>query len=288
MPSPQPASGEVLIRVHAAGVTPTELGWYPTTHTKDGSPRRAAVPGHEFSGVVVALGPATQGFQVDDEIYGMNDWFADGATADYCIALAQQIAPKPRSLSHEEAAAVPISALTAWQGLITRARIAAGHRLLIHGAAGAVGLYAVQLARMHGAHIIATASGADTAFLEGLGVEQVIDYRTARFEDHVRDLDFIFDTVGGDTLARSWNLLKPQGRMITIAADAETSSDPRLKDAFFIVEPDQQQLIEVGRLIDRGQLQAFLKAPVAFDRAPLAYSGQIATDTHGKLVVSVA
>jgi NADPH:quinone reductase-like Zn-dependent oxidoreductase len=159
LPEPQPAEGELLIRVRAAGVTPTELVWYPTTHKKEGGARTNAVPGHEFSGVVAALGRGVHDFHVEDEIYGMNDWFADGATAEFCLTQPQNIALKPKSLTHERAATVPIGALTAWQGLIARAKMQAGERVLIHGAAGAVGLFVVQLAHLHGAYVIATASG---------------------------------------------------------------------------------------------------------------------------------
>ena len=156
--SPEPGEGELLIRVHAAGVTPTELGWYPTNYAKDGSPRKGAVPGHEFSGVVAALGKNANGFQEGQEVYGMNDWFADGATAEFCVTQAQSIALKPATLTYEEAATVPIGALTAWQGLLDRAKIQPGERVLVHGGGGAVGIFAVQLAHLHGAHVIATAS----------------------------------------------------------------------------------------------------------------------------------
>src|SRR5262249_787889 len=145
---PQPADGELLIRVRAAGVTPTELLWYPTTHTKQGGVRTSAVPGHEFSGVIAVLGKGANDFSVGDEVYGMNDWFADGATAEFCLTQPQNIALKPKALTHELAATVPIGALTAWQGLFDRAKLQSGERVLIHGAAGAVGLFAVQLAHL--------------------------------------------------------------------------------------------------------------------------------------------
>jgi NADPH:quinone reductase-like Zn-dependent oxidoreductase len=158
LPQPQLGDGELLIRVRAAGVTPTELLWYPTTHTRDGAARTRAVPGHEFSGIIAAVGKGTEGFSIGDEIYGMNDWFADGATAEFCVTQTQNIAPKPKSLTHELAATVPIGALTAWQGVWERANIQSGERVLIHGAAGAVGLFAVQLAHLHDAYMITTAS----------------------------------------------------------------------------------------------------------------------------------
>src|ERR1700761_5029411 len=134
--TPLPMSGEVQIRVEAAGVTPTELSWYPTTHTQSGDQRRGAIPGHEFSGVVTALGDGVTGLALGDEVYGMNDWFADGATAEYCLTRPDWIAPKPAGMTHIEAASLPISALTAWQGLFDRAHLRQGDRVLIHGGAG--------------------------------------------------------------------------------------------------------------------------------------------------------
>src|SRR5271169_5495674 len=133
VPRPRPGEGELLIRVCAAGVTPTELLWYPTTQKKDGTPRKGAVPGHEFSGVVAELGKNINGFEVGQEIYGFNDWFADGATAEFCLTTPQSIAGKPATLTHEAAATVPIGALTAWQGLLERAKIQPGERVLIQG-----------------------------------------------------------------------------------------------------------------------------------------------------------
>src|SRR5215510_10216202 len=237
IPRPQPGRGELLVQVYAAGVTPTEVLWYPTTHDKSGEKRSCAVPGHEFSGVVAAVGEDTAGFALGDEVYGMNDWFADGAMAEYCITQPSSVAHKPPHLTHVEAASVPIGGLTAWQGLFDRARLQAGERILVHGGAGAVGIFAVQLARFRGARVTATASARNLDFVTGLGAEQVIDYRAVAFEDHISGMDVVFDTVGGDTLQRSWGVLKPGGRMITIAADSETTTDNRVKQAFFIVEP---------------------------------------------------
>jgi NADPH:quinone reductase-like Zn-dependent oxidoreductase len=289
LPDPQPGVGELLIRVRAAGVTPTELLWSPTTHTKDGGPRTRAVPGHEFSGIVAAAGKGADGFHVGDEIYGMNDWYADGATAEYCVTQPQNIAPKPRHLTHELAATVPIGALTAWQGLFNRAKMQPGDRVLIHGAAGAVGLFVVHFAHLHGAHVMVTASARDAEFVKQLGADEVIDYTTTRFEDHVQNADVVFDAVGGETLARSWQVLKPGGRMVTIAADNEATADHRVKDAFFIVEPNQQQLIEIAKLLDAGTLKAFVSAVVPLEDAAMAYSRTLPGKRgHGKVVVAVS
>jgi NADPH:quinone reductase-like Zn-dependent oxidoreductase len=289
LPKSEPGAGEVLVHVHAAGVTPTELLWYPTTHTKEGAARTGAVPGHEFSGVIADLGKNVRGFKVGDEVYGMNDWFADGATAEFCIALPQNIARKPATLTYEAAATVPIGALTAWQGLLERARIQSGEQVLVHGGAGAVGLFAVQLAHLHGAYVITTVSGQDIDFVKQLGADQVISYKATRFEEEVQNLDVVFDTVGGDTLNRSWSVLKPGGRMVTIAADSEATIDQRVKDAFFIVEPNQKQLVEVAKLLDAGKLQTFVKATTPLNEASVAYSGALKDKSgHGKIVIAVS
>ena len=285
---PEPGLGEILIQVHAAGVTPTELLWSTTTHTKSGTERMRAVPGHEFSGVITAIGKDVQDFEIGDEVYGMNDWFADGATAEFCITLPQNIARKPATLSHEAAASVPIGALTSWQGLIDRAKLEPGERVLIHGGAGAVGLYAVQLAHIRGARVITTVSAQDIDFVKRLGADEAIDYKASRFEKEVRDVDVVFDAVGGDTFERSWGVLKPDGRMITIAADSEGTADQRVKDAFFIVEPNQKQLVEIAKQLDAGHLRAFVKTTVPLNEASSAYSGAVTHKSgYGKIVIAV-
>ena len=286
-PVPSPGAGEILIQVHAAGVTPTELIWYPTTHTKSGDPRTAAVPCHEFSGVVAALGDSASGFRVGDKVFGMNDWFAEGALAEYCVTVPSSVALVPEHLSHAKAASVPIGALTAWQGLFDRAKLVPGEKILIHGGAGAVGLYAVQLARMKGAHVIATASFADLDFVSSLGAEQVIDYRGIPFEQLVRDVDVVFDTVGGETLSRSWSLLAPGGRMVTVGAGSENQEEERIKKAFFIVEPNQQQLMEVGKLLDAGTIRTFVASVIPLSQAPDAFTGKLVRRGRGKIVVEV-
>jgi NADPH:quinone reductase-like Zn-dependent oxidoreductase len=288
LPIPRARPDEALIRVYAAGVTPSEMAWYPTTHTKTGEMRLHAVPGHEFSGVVAELGHQVTSLRVGQEVYGFNDWFADGATAEYCLAQPSNIAPKPQGLTHAEAASVPIGALTAWQGLFDRAKLRAGERALIHGGSGAVGIFAIQLARRAGASVIATASAKHAEFLKQLGAERVIDYRSERFEEQVREVDVVFDGVGGSTLQRSWDVLKPAGRLVTIAADSEGTQDERTQAAFFIVEPNQQQLIEVARLLEHGELKVCVDGAVPLAQASAAYfSGAGRHLGRGKTVIAV-
>jgi NADPH:quinone reductase-like Zn-dependent oxidoreductase len=286
-PQPAPARGELLIRVCAAGVTLAELSWYPTSHQETGKARIGAVPAHEFSGVVAAVGGDVGSLEIGHEVFGMNDWYSDGALAEYCIAPFFAVAPKPRRLTHFEGASVPIGALTAWQGLFDHAKLQPGERVLVHGAAGAVGVFAVQLARLHGAHVIATASARNRDFVSSLGAEQVVDYRASRFEDCAKDLDVVFDTVGGDTLERSWSVLKPNGRMVTVVSTAEESSDSRVKQAFFIVQPNQKQLVEVAGLLDEGRLRPIVDSVIPLSRAPEVFAGQVARQGRGKLVIAI-
>ena len=160
-----------------------------------------------------------------------------------------------KSLNAAEAASVPIGALTAWQGLFEHAKLQAGERVLVQGGAGAVGIFAIQLARFRGAHVITTVSAPNIEFVRELGADEILDYRAGRFEDRVREIDVVFDAVGGDILRRSWSVLKPDGRLVTIAASSEVTQDERTKRAFFIVEPNRQQLIEIGKLLDTGVLR---------------------------------
>jgi NADPH:quinone reductase-like Zn-dependent oxidoreductase len=282
-PVPEPQAGEILIQVSAAGVTPTEKLWYTTTHHADGTTRSRAIPGHEFSGTVAALGAGATSYRPGDAVFGLNDWFAEGATAEFCIATPSNLALKPSSLSHAQAAAAPIGSLTAWQGLHLHAKLQKGERVLIHGGAGAVGLFAVQLAKSQGAYIIATSSKVNIDFVKQLGANEVIDHRERRFEE-AGPVDVIFDTVGGETRDRSWHLLKPGGRLVTIAADAESNTDPRVKNAFFIVEQNGEQLAALGKLFDSGELKAFVKAELPIEEADHAYSGSIAGNP-GKLIL---
>jgi len=285
---PKPGEGQVLVQVHAVGVTPTELSWYPTTRQKSGEPRLRAIPGHEFSGVIAEVGPGVNSFTAGQEIYGFNDWFEDGAVAEFCVTVPASIAAKPAVLTHEQAASVPIGALTAWQGFFEQAKLKAGDSVLVHGGAGAVGVFAVQIAKLRGAHVIATASGKNLALVKELGADEVIDYETARFEDSVRDIDIVFDTVGGETRERSWNVLKDGGKMISIAADGEVTTNPKVRDAYFIVRPDQQQLVEIAELLDAGRLKTFVKAVVPLKDAALAFTGKVpGTFGYGKTVVAV-
>lgn len=285
---PRPGPGEVLIRVGAAGITPHELLWYPTTHTRNGSARENAIPGHEFSGWVESIGTDVEGIVLGREVFGMNDWFDEGATAEYCIARPQDIATKPKKLKHSEAASVPISALTAWQGLFEKAKLKAGERILVHGGSGSVGAYVIQLAKLHGAEVIATGSEGNLDFLKSLKADRVIDYHAVPFEQGITNVDVIFDSAGGDVLMRSLALLSATGRAVTVATVNETTADPRAKSAFFIVEPNGSQLADIANLIDAGFLRVFVADAVPLADSPKAFQeGRRPAGTHGKTVIMV-
>ena len=168
--------------------------------------------------------------------------------------------------------------------MVERAGLGAGQRVLIHGAAGGVGTFAVQLARWLGARVTGTASAANLDFVRSLGADEVIDYRVERFEDVVRDVDVVFDTVGGETLERSWDVLKPGGRLVTVAASGEQTTDERIRAAYFIVEPSGTQLAEIARLIDGGALRPVVGAVFSLAEARQAYQSK---PSHGKVVLRV-
>jgi NADPH:quinone reductase-like Zn-dependent oxidoreductase len=288
LPQPRPGKDDVLVEVCCTAITPTEFSWSPTFMAKTGDPRQfPIVLSHEFSGVVVAVGDGVRALKVGDAVYGMNDWFVNGAQAEYCVAPETAVAIKPASLDHAKAAVVPISALTAWQGLFDRCKLKAGDRVLVHGGSGGVGVFAVQLAHWRGAHVIATASAHNLGFVRELGADEVIDYKATRFEKIIRNIDVLFDVVGGETLERSWSVLSPGGRAVTIVAPNEAASDRRAHDAFFIVESNRAQLADVSQLLSAGGLRAFVGAVFPLKRVREAYGRAQQGGMRGKIAIQV-
>jgi NADPH:quinone reductase-like Zn-dependent oxidoreductase len=267
---------------------PTEVQWAPTFQTRSGAARPfPIVLGHEFSGIVEAAGPNVGGFSVSEEVFGLNDWFTNGAQAEYCVVAETGLARKPKSLHHSEAAVVPISALTAWQGLFERGNLERGQRVLIHGAAGGVGMFAVQLARWRGARVVATASSGNLDFVRALGADQVIDYRQTRFEDVICDVDVVFDPVGGETLDRSWKVLKPEGKLVTVATASGQSKDPQVRDAFMIVRADGSQHAQIAWMLDAGEIRVFLEQTFALAEAHQAFARAGQGGMRGKVALRV-
>lgn len=289
VPQPTPGKADILIHVHAAGIIPTELEWDPTIHTKTGAKRSNAIPSHEFSGVIKAKGDAVNDFKIGQAVFGVNDWYADGALAEFCLTQPASIAPKPSTLTDDEAATVPISALTAWQALFNYAKLQPNERILIHGGSGGVGTFAVQLAQRHGAYVISTTSTKNLSLVKQLGANEVIDYKTQNFQDLVRDVDVVLDTVGGKTLELSSSVLKPGGRLITIVSEPSKETDRHIQKIFFIVEPNQEQLIEIGKLLDAGSLKTFVNATLPLNEAAKAYEKPLPNELgYGKVVVTVS
>jgi NADPH:quinone reductase-like Zn-dependent oxidoreductase len=287
-PTPEIGEGQVLVRVHATAVTPGELEWYPTLHTPKGDPRSRQILSHEFSGVIEEVAAGITGLEKGDAVYGMNNWFMDGAAAEYCISTPTEIAPKPKALDHVHTAAVPISGLTAWQALFEHGRLEAGQKVLIHGGAGGVGSFAIQLAAWKGASVATTVSEANAEFVRGLGAAQVIDYQKSRFEEVVNDADVVLDLVGGDTLKRSFMAIKKGGRVVTVATNAESSEDPAVKGAFLIVETRREQLIELAKLIDAGKIRPIISEVFPLEKADQAYFPVQKKAVPGKFVIRVS
>ena len=288
---PPVAPGEVLVRVHASGVTPSELDWPSTWLHHDGTPRiPPIIPGHEVAGVVEAVGPDAAGLDVGVEVYGLIDFRRDGADAEYVAARAAELATKPATLTFTEAAAAPLSALTAWQALFDQGDLQAGQRVLIHGGAGGVGSFAVQLARWRGAHVAATASARDAELVRDLGAAEVIDYRARRFEEAVADMDLVFDTVGGETWERSWDVLRPGGRLVSIAVPRPPEREPRdgRRAIWFVVESNRAQLIEIGKLIDGGHVRPIVSAVLPLAEGRAVYGAGHNGRGPGKVVLLVA
>lgn len=289
-PLPIPGRGEVRIRVHAAGITPTELEWPATFEFPDGSVRLPSIPAHEVAGTIDSLGPEVSDLTVGQAVFGLIDFPRDGCAAEYAIAPARDIAPKPLSKDYVQAAAIPLSALTAWQALFDHAKLERGQRVLVHGGAGGVGSFAVQIAKWREAHVLATASARNSDFLRKLGAEAVIDYSKTRFDEALRDLDVVLDTVGGETLARSWQVLKPGGVLISIVSEPRPANGDHsgIHGVFFIVRPNRAQLIEIARLIDAAVLRPVVDSVLPLSQARKAFEKGLKGHNRGKLVLHVA
>lgn len=254
-PVPNPGVGEVLIKVHAAGVGPWD-GWIRGGRSALPQPLPLTL-GSDLSGEIVSVGSDVTGLRAGDQVYGVTNPRFIGAYAEYALASAAMIAAKPSSLTHVQAASVPVIAVTAWQGLFEQAQLRAGQTVLIHGAAGNVGAYAVQLARRAGIRTIATAATEDIGFVRELGADTVIDFQTERFEDLVRDVDTVFDLVGGETQIRSFQVLHRGGKLISAVSQPDQALAERhgVDAAFFLVNVTTRHLTELTDLIDRADLK---------------------------------
>lgn len=288
-PQPHPGPGEALVHVAATAIISTELTWDETYQTDTGDPRPLPIPGHDLAGVVAEVGSGVADLAVGEDVYALTAFDRDGAEAEYAIALPNELAPKPRTLDAIQAAAVPLSALTAWQALFTHAGLSKGQTALIHGGAGGVGTYAVQFARWAGANVITTASARNSDFLRELGANQVIDYATTPFEEVAHDVDVVFDTVGGDTLTRSWQVVKDGGVVVSVVSPkpADRPAERGTRFVWFIVEPSGEQLREIGALIDAGQVKPIVSQVFPLAEARHAWEEAAHGHIRGKIVLRV-
>jgi len=290
VPRPEPGPGEVLVKVGAAGVGPWD-GWIRSGKSVLPQPLPLTL-GSDLSGEIAAIGTGVSDRRVGDQVYGVTSPPFTGAYAEYALASAGMVSAKPVSLSHAEAASVPVVAVTAWQALFDHARLEAGQTVVIHGGAGSVGAYAVQLAHHAGLQTIATAATEDIPFVHDLGADRVIDYRTRRFEEDVRDADAVIDLVGGDIQGRSFQVLRRGGTLISAVSDPDRQLAERhgVTAAFFLVDVTARYLTEIARLIDDGKLRTRVGAVLPLARARDAHlmlEGQ-RPRPKGKIVLAVA
>ncbi|MFE5735176.1 NADP-dependent oxidoreductase [Streptomyces sp. NPDC056528] len=285
---PEPGLGEVLVRVRAAGVNPVD--W--KTRASGALIDWGAVPavGWDVSGTVEAVGPGVGHLHPRDEVFGMPFFPRQaGGYAEYVVAPARHLAPKPASLTHVEAAALPLAGLTAWQALVDAADVRPGERVLVHAAAGGVGHLAVQIAKARGAHVIGTASAAKHALVRELGADEVIDYREVRFEDVLRDVDVVLDGIGGETAERSLKVLRPGGRLITLPGPDDVPAAPDgVRAAWVMVEPDHLGLRELAALVERGELRPVSDTVLPLAEAAKAHAIGEEGRTTGKIVLTVS
>ncbi|MBU8819344.1 NADP-dependent oxidoreductase [Mycolicibacterium goodii] len=283
LPYPVVSENDVVVRVHAAGFTRGELDWPDTWTERSGRDRTPSVPGHELSGVVVELGFGTTRFTVGQRVFGLTDWARNGSLAEYAAVETRHLAPLPFDIDHTVAAALPISGLTAWQGLFEHGRLAAGQTVLIHGAAGGVGSVAVQLAREVGARVIGTGRAADRDLALGLGTHTFLDLDNEKLED-AGEVDLVFDVIGGEILERSIALVRAGGTLVTIAEPPKTQpSDGRA--LYFLVEPDSALLADLAARVRDGRLKPVVGNVVPLAGAPAAFAPE--KRSSGKTIVRV-
>lgn len=286
---PHPGRGEVLVKVEAAGVGPWD-GWIRAGKSALPQPL-PLTPGADFAGEVVAPGPGVSDLHVGDRVYGVTNPQFVGAYAEYAIASAAMAARKPASLTDVEAASVPVVSVTAWQALFDQAKLKARQTVVIHGAAGNVGAYAVQLAHGAGVRIIATAAAHDIPFLRKLGADTVIDYRIQRFEEEVRDADAVIDLVGGETQTLSFQVLRRGGRLISAVSrpDQRLAQSHDVEAAFFLVDVTSQRLAQIAALVDGGKLRTHVGAVLPLAEACEAHMmlEDLRPRPKGKIVLAV-
>ena len=275
---PRPGRGEALVRVRGAAITRDELDW-PTD-------RLPAIVSYELSGVVEEVASEDGELAVGDDVFALTGFDRDGVAAEHTAVPAAFLAPKPLGLSHVESAALPLAGLTAWQGLFVHGELRADERVLILGAGGGVGHLATQLARWRGAYVIGTGSAGTAELARGLGADQVLD-PASPFDESIEPVDLVFDTVGGDVLARSADLLREGGRLVAVAEEPPAELAQRVHATYFVVEPDRQQLVELANLASDGTLRPAIDSVFSLEDARSAFERVMASGKRGKVVIEV-
>ena len=282
-PEPTPMFCEVLVKVAACGITHNELD-YPIWTCRAGHQRTSIIPGAEVSGVIAALGLGTAGIAAGDQVFGLTDQLRDGTAAEYVAVEARNLAPKPRTIDHVHAAAVPRAGLTAWQALFDHGKLAKGQTVVIHGAGGAVGSTAVQHARWAGAEVIGTGRSQSRPLVMALGADRFVALDSERLEDAVGQADLVFDAAGGEVLAQSAWVVKPGGTLVSVSAFPPFGREDA-REIFFIQESNRAQLIELARLVDGGHLRPQVGAVYTLAQAAKAYSAKAAGGIPGRIVL---
>ncbi len=277
--TPELRAGEALVEVHAAAITRDELDW-PVD-------RLPAIPSYELSGVVAAVAPAVDDVAIGDEVYALTGFDRDGVAAAYAAVPASLLAPKPSTLDHVASAAIPLAALSAWQGLFDHGRLEDGQRVLITGAAGGVGHFATQLARRRGAHVIGVASAGSLDAARGFGAHEAFDGRNGQLEEAAGPVDLVFDTVGGELLERAPAMVRAGGRLVSVAEEPPSTASG-IGTSYFVVEPNREQLVEIGRLADEGALRPAIDSVYPLSEARAAFERSLAAGKRGKVVIGVA
>jgi NADPH:quinone reductase-like Zn-dependent oxidoreductase len=282
-PEPEPAINDVVVRVHASGFVPTELAWPSTWTDRLGRDRTPSVPGHELAGVVTALGYGTTGLSVGQRVFGLTDWHRDGTLAESVAVEARNLAPLPGDVDFTVGASLPISGLTAWQGLFDHGRFQAGQSVLAHGAAGAVGSMVTQLARELGAYVIGTGRAADGRTALDFGANEFVDLDNDALED-VGGVDLVFDVIGGDIQERSAGLIRTGGTLVSVVGPPEARPpDGRAID--FVVESDRAQLSEIAQRVRDGRLRTNIGNVATLDDAVAALNPT--ERRKGKTIISL-
>jgi NADPH:quinone reductase-like Zn-dependent oxidoreductase len=269
-PEPPAAINDVVVEVHASGFVPTELAWPSTWTDRLGRDRTPSIPGHELAGVVTALGYGTTGLSVGQRVFGLTDWHRDGTLAEYVAVEARNLAPLPGDVDVTVGASLPISGLTAWQGLFEHGRLQAGQSVLVHGAAGSVGSMVTQLAREFGAYVIGTGRAADRQKALEFGAQEFVDLESDALED-VGGVDLVFDVIGGDIQKRSAGLVRAGGTLVSVVGPAEARPADGLA-VDFVVESDRAQLGEVVQRVRDGRLRTNIGNVATLDDAVAAFN----------------